>query len=113
MIKVSALAFAAAICLVGAAQAQSGPPLDPNGRPYIGYRDWHPGPGDYTRESPGRQASDRYASPAYGQQATAPMDSDAHAFAFKDEYGFRYDARGDRIDRFGRLMSPHDPNPNR
>jgi hypothetical protein len=107
MIKVSAIAFAAMIGLVGAAQAQSGPPLDPNGRPYIGYRDWHPGPGDYNY---GREGN---ASPTYGQQATAPMDEGAHAFAFKDEYGFRYDAQGNRIDRLGRVISPQDPNPNR
>jgi hypothetical protein len=31
---------------------------------------------------------------------------DNHATAFKDEYGFRYDAQGDRLDASGHVMAP-------
>jgi hypothetical protein len=31
--------------------------------------------------------------------------------AFRDEYGFRYDAQGDRIDRNGRIISPQSTTP--
>lgn len=30
-------------------------------------------------------------------------------FAFKDEYGFRYDALGNRLDAQGKVFSPHTP----
>jgi hypothetical protein len=33
------------------------------------------------------------------------MDS-SHPVAFKDEYGFRYDAQGDRLDASGHVMAP-------
>jgi len=29
-----------------------------------------------------------------------------HAVAFKDEYGFRYDAQGDRLDARGYVVAP-------
>jgi len=32
--------------------------------------------------------------------------NDTHPTAFKDEYGFRYDAQGDRLDASGRVMPP-------
>ncbi len=53
------------------------------------------------------------ASGYHHQQAMAPMDGTPHAVAFKDEYGFRYDAQGNRLDRHGHVMSPHDANPGR
>jgi hypothetical protein len=114
MTRLAVLAFAAALGLAGVAQAQSSPTrLDPNGRPYVGAQDWHEHaqPGDFTRERPGLQPEGSMAS-GYNQQAMAPMES-PHAVAFKDEYGFRYDAQGNRLDRHGRVMSPHDPNPGR
>jgi hypothetical protein len=43
------------------------------------------------------------ASPARG--------SVQHGTAFKDEYGFRYDERGDRIDAAGHRISPHTMTP--
>jgi len=110
MTRSSALAFAVLIGLAGVAQAQSGPPLDPYGRPYIGSQNWHAEPGDYTREAPGPQ-------PAYGrmsrEQTMAPMERSSHPVAFKDEFGFRYDAEGDRLDAQGHVMSPQNPNPSR
>jgi len=32
--------------------------------------------------------------------------NDRHPVAFKDEYGFRYDAQGDRLDASGHVMPP-------
>jgi hypothetical protein len=32
--------------------------------------------------------------------------NDRHPVAFKDEYGFRYDAQGDRLDANGYVMPP-------
>ncbi|HEY6980615.1 hypothetical protein [Reyranella sp.] len=29
----------------------------------------------------------------------------------RDEYGFRYDAKGNRIDRYGNIISPHSTTP--
>ena len=107
MTRITLLAVVAVAGLTGIAQAQTA--LDPNGRPYVGQNNWHPGPGDYTREAPGPQPATGYAP---RDQAMAPMGRE-HSEAFKDEYGFRYDARGERIDQTGHRMSPHDPNPNR
>jgi len=96
------------IALLGAssaAQAQSGPPLDHNGRPYISSGP-QPSPGDYTRERPGLQPPDQQA-----QTASPRSGSVQHDASFKDEYGFRYDARGDRIDARGRIISPQSTKP--
>jgi hypothetical protein len=90
--------------VAGVAQAQSGPPLDPNGRPYISSNP-QPSPGDYTRERPGPQ-------PANQAQAVSPWRGRVpHETAFKDEYGFRYDSRGDRLDARGHVISPHTTTP--
>jgi len=32
--------------------------------------------------------------------------SERHAVAFRDEYGFRYDAQGDRLDANGYIIAP-------
>ena len=48
------------------------------------------------------------------QQATAVSPyhgTSVHDEAFRDEYGFRYDARGDRIDAAGHRISPHTTTP--
>ena len=91
--------------VAGLAQAQSSPRLDPNGRPYVTSNP-QPSPGDYTREGPGSQP------PSNQSQAVSPgRGSVQHDTAFKDEYGFRYDARGDRIDASGRRISPRTTTP--
>jgi hypothetical protein len=36
-----------------------------------------------------------------------PPDRGPHQIAFRDEYGFRYDADGNRLDGRGFVMSPH------
>ncbi len=91
-----------AVALVGAAgAAYAQTPMDPYGRPYVGSQP-QPSPGDYTRERPGLQPMDQEA------QAVSPYHGRVrHGEAFKDEYGFRYDSRGDRIDARGRVISPH------
>lgn len=65
-----------------------------------------PSPGDYTREAPGPQPITEQAqvmSPYHGMRT--------HEQAFRDEYGFRYDARGNRIDAGGHRISPHSTTP--
>lgn len=65
-----------------------------------------PSPGDYQREHPGLQPMDQQA------QAVSPYrGTRQHEEAFRDEYGFRYDARGDRIDAQGHRISPHTTTP--
>ena len=93
-----ALLTLALMAVAGVAQAQSGPVLITNGP--------QANPGDYTRERPGLQPPDSRSvavSPTRG--------SVQHGTAFKDEYGFRYDERGDRIDASGRRISPHTMQP--
>ncbi len=108
MTRLPLIGLAALIGFAGAAQAQT--PVDPYGRPYVGSHNYQPSPGDYTREAPGPQPADNYTP---RQQATSPMDRPSRPSSFTDEYGFHYDSRGDRIDRFGHVMSPHDPNAGR
>ena len=101
MITRLAVLTVAVMAVAGVAQAQSGPPLDPNGRPYITSSP-QPSPGDYQRERPGLQPPDQRAqivSPGHGNIQ--------HETTFRDEYGFRYNLRGDRIDASGRTISPH------
>jgi hypothetical protein len=95
----------ALIAVAGVAHAQSGPLLDANGRPYV-TNGPQVSPGDHTRERPGLQPPNSQSvtvSPARGGVQ--------HGTAFKDEYGFRYDDRGDRIDATGRRISPHTMTP--
>lgn len=96
----------ALMAVAGVVHAQSGPVLGTNGQPYgtngLVTNGPQPSPGDYTRERPGLQPPDSRsvtASPARG--------SAQHGAASKDEYGFRYDDRGDRIDGAGHKISPH------
>ncbi len=47
---------------------------------------------------------------AAAPMAPAPqmhMHTGPHPVAFKDEFGFRYDAQGDRLDAHGNVISPH------
>jgi len=65
-----------------------------------------PSPGDDQRETPGPQPMDQQA------QATSPYQGTLHhEEAFRDEYGFRYDARGNRLDAQGYVISPHTTTP--
>jgi hypothetical protein len=101
-----------ALALVGAASAAQAQTYqrydmarDPYGKPFVGGPPQR-SPGDYTREAPGLQPMD--------QQATAVSPyrgSRVHEESMRDEYGFRYDSRGNRIDATGRVISPHTTTP--
>jgi hypothetical protein len=43
-----------------------------------------------------------YSTPVVAPQPTPP----AGVEAFRDEYGFRYDGQGNRLDRYGNIISP-------
>ncbi len=92
----------ALISTAGLAQAQpANTPLDPNGRPFISSGP-QPSPGD-----PGTAAAPRTAP----SQNQAMMGDQRSQQALKDEYGFRYNERGDRIDAQGRIMPPPETPP--
>ena len=65
-----------------------------------------PSPGDYQCEVPG-------LLPAQPQQAEMNWQSNrcGHSVAMRDEYGFRYDARGHRLNARGCVISPHNTTP--
>ena len=45
--------------------------------------------------------------PSYGQpQAMPAYQTGPRQAAFKDEYGFRYDSEGNRLDARGNVISP-------
>jgi len=104
----------ALIATAGVSYAQGMPtaePSDPYGRPLIGRNDWVRQPGD--------QAGPASASPSMSTGiATAPASNTAPQMApmpsqtgprqatFKDEFGFRYDAQGNRLDARGNIISP-------
>ncbi|MBI3196556.1 MAG: hypothetical protein HYZ40_03390 [Rhodospirillales bacterium] len=90
----------ALITAAGGAYAQPMPSsesLDPNGRPFVGRNDWVRQPGD----QPGNAGVGGSAST---DMATAP--SGPREATFKDEFGFRYDAQGNRLDARGNIISP-------
>lgn len=108
MMRYSLLALAL-VGAAGAAHAQTYERYemarDPYGRPFVG-APAQPSPGDYTREAPGLQPMDQQAT------ATSPYrGTRSHPEASRDEYGFRYDSRGNRIDAGGHVISPHTTTP--
>jgi hypothetical protein len=102
----------ALIATAGVAQAQPMPssePVDPYGRPLIGRNDWVRQPGD----QPGNAgASAAVGANASANMAAAPagmssgMSGGPREATFKDEFGFRYDAQGNRLDARGNIISP-------
>jgi hypothetical protein len=52
----------------------------------------------------GYNAGSGYENEAMGSSDQSRM---RHRMAITDEYGFRYDSRGDRIDANGNVISPH------
>ena len=129
----------ALISTAGVSYAQTMQPssVDANGRPIIGRNDWVRQPGD--EPGPGSGNANIATAPSYGsnagmtsmggqsqmgtplqkggklstQHATGPEpmppDRGPHQVAFRDEYGFRYDADGNRLDARGFVISPHIP----
>lgn len=130
MMKRSSLLTLALIGVAGLAQAQTAtgsgsPPLDPQGRPYVGANDWRPGPGDpqYSRSGGTTSQAAQPGQPGMtGGQTQQPMPQSSPGMAgspsqamapdgmekpaFKDEYGFMYNSRGDRVDARGRIIAP-------
>src|SRR5260370_2929328 len=69
-----------------------------------------PSLGGYERQAPGPQPAqpmDQQAqmAPSYGRGGCG------HQEAMKDEYGFRYDAQGNRLNRQGCVISPQTTTP--
>ena len=54
-----------------------------------------------------------YAAPSYqpAPSYVEPRPATTGQYAFRDEFGFRYDAQGNRIDRNGRIISPQTTTP--
>ncbi len=104
----------ALIMIASASYAQTMPtaePRDPYGRPLIGRNDWVRQPGDQRGPS---TATPSTSADTNANLATAPAPSMApmpaptgpRAATFKDEFGFRYDAQGNRLDARGNIISP-------
>ena len=114
----------ALIATAGVSYAQQpmpgGEPADPYGRPLVGRNDWVRQPGD--QAWPGQRGCGPAMNPS---MATAPDCSCRCAPAdaprarrrwpaqtgprqatFKDEFGFRYDSEGNRLDARGNIISP-------
>jgi hypothetical protein len=90
---------------------QSNEPLDPYGRPLIGRNDFVRQPGD--QPGPGgagaAMAPNMATAPAprmAPDMAPMPASSGPRQATFKDEFGFRYDAQGNRLDARGNIISP-------
>ena len=92
--------------------APSGEPLDPYGRPLIGRNDWVRQPGDQPGPSGAgaamntNMATAPAAQSAAPQMAPMPSQTGPRQAAFKDEFGFRYDSEGNRLDARGNIISP-------
>jgi hypothetical protein len=84
----------------------SNEPLDPYGHPLIGRNDWVAQPGDRTNAGAAPPIHSRMNSDVAQAPQAMPMQSGPHQTAFKDEYGFRYDAQGNRLDARGNVISP-------
>ena len=100
----------ALIATAGVAQAQPMPssePLDAYGRPLIGRNDWVRQPGDQPGPV-GAAAGNSASARASTDMAVAPSGPSGgpREATFKDEFGFRYDAQGNRLDARGNIISP-------
>jgi hypothetical protein len=79
-------------------------PRDPYGNPLIGRNDWVAQPGDRTNAGAAPSMHRRNMTPDMAQAPS--MQSGPRQSTFKDEYGFRYDAQGNRLDARGNIISP-------
>lgn len=108
----------ALIATAGVSYAQqpmpSGEPSDPYGRPLIGRNDWVRQPGDQPGPATGgapanpsmATAPAGQMAPSAPQMAPMPAQTGPRQAAFKDEFGFRYDSEGNRLDARGNIISP-------
>ena len=107
----------ALIATAGVSYAQGMPtaePSDPYGRPLIGRNDWVRQPGDRPGPVAGGGAAmntNMATAPAPQmapgpQMAPMPVDPGPRQATFKDEFGFRYDGQGNRLDGRGNIISP-------
>ena len=101
----------ALIATAGVAYAQdmsTGEPRDPYGRPLIGRNDWVRQPGDQPGPTAGGGASvnNDMATAPTSQMAPTPAQTGPREATFKDEFGFRYDSQGNRLDARGNIISP-------
>lgn len=111
----------ALIGTAGAAQAQMNQPypttdpapsaaVDPYGHRFVGTENWQRGSGDQ-----GPSASTPYGgqAPSIASQPPqmAPMQAGPHQPAMKDEFGFKYDAQGNRLNAHGNIISPKTKTP--
>lgn len=69
-----------------------------------------PAPVTYVAPAP---VATTYVTPAPVVVAAVPPATTppAGVQAFRDEYGFRYDGQGNRLDRYGNIISPHSTRP--
>ena len=93
----------ALIATAGVAHAQtaSSEPVDPYGRPLIGRNDWVRQPGDSVNAGVSTNTNANVAVAPYAVTPGGPRTA-----TFKDEFGFRYDAQGNRLDARGNIISP-------
>jgi hypothetical protein len=102
----------ALIATAGVSYAQQpmagGEPTDPYGRPLIGRNDWVRQPGDQAGPATGGAPMNpnMATAPQGPQMAPMPAQSGPRQATFKDEFGFRYDAQGNRLDARGNIISP-------
>ncbi len=108
-----ALALAATAAVTTTASfAQSNEPTDPYGRPLLGRNDWARQPGDERGPRSGSPMGPEIATapsapmPSRAYEAPLPDRRGPHQASMKDEYGFRYDAQGNRLDGRGNIISP-------
>ena len=104
MLKQLSIVAVALVVMPAVAGAQ---PLDPYGRPYV-MSPPQPSPGDpqMSQRMPAQPPIQNQGAPMYNagpSLAVAPADSGGTT---RDEYGNRYNSRGDRIDRSGRIIPP-------
>ena len=115
------LALVATASVSYAQSMPAGEPADPYGRPLIGRNDWVRQPGDRPGPAAGSGGAMNanmapapqmqmapQAQPMAPQMASPPMPAQTgpRQATFKDEFGFRYDAQGNRLDARGNIISP-------
>ncbi len=88
----------------GARVDATGARIDQNGNRVIGSDTWRYGPGDRGSNVPAAPG------PSAVQPPSQPPSQPSSA-ASRDEYGFRYDGQGNRIDARGNMISPQSTSP--